>query len=163
MTNPISVQQAFAWFGLLLGALPPAALFTRLVLDVRTFRREDVWVLGMMFAINTISAVVGYFSGKMIGGIVRESEKLSWTKMLLVLPFIGIVWGILAGGAGGLVVFIIGAFFGAFIGAMVGAFAVPLFTIFHRSLKRGDKIERKHFLPLAFGTSLIISAFILGL
>jgi hypothetical protein len=163
MTNPMPVQQAFAWLGLLLGALPPAALFTRLVLDVRAFRREDVWVIGMMIAINMISAVVGFFSGKLIGGIVREAEKLSWTKMILLLPFVGIVWGILAGGAGGVVVFIIGAFFGAFLGALVGAFALPLFAIFHRSLKRGDKIERKHFLPLAFGTSLIISAFILGL
>jgi hypothetical protein len=161
MRHPLSHKQAFAYLGLLLGAFPPAAFFIRFLLNAR-FRSEDVWVLGMLLVVNLVSAVVGFFSGKLVGTIVRESEKLSWTKMILLLPFIGIVWGILAGGAGGLIIFLIGAFFGAFLGALVGSVALPLFSVFHRMLKRGDKIERNHFLPLAFGTSLVISAFILG-
>ena len=116
-----------------------------------------------MAVINLISAVVGYFSGKFIGKTVGELEKASWMKMLFVLPFIGIVWGILAGGAGGIIVFIVGALFGASLGAMVGSVALPIFTIFHRLLKKGDVIDGKLFFPIAFGITLIICAFILGL
>jgi hypothetical protein len=58
---------------------------------------------------------------------------------------------------------VIGAFFGAFLGAAVGSVALPTFTIFHRLLKKGDKLDSQHFLPLAFGVTLIICAFILGM
>jgi hypothetical protein len=163
MKNPLSTEQTFAYFGLILGSLPPAALFLRFLIDARNFRSDDAWILGVFVIVNLISAVVGYFSGKLIGKIVRETEKISWTKMLLLLPFIGIFWGFLAGGAGGVIIFIIGAVFGAILGAAVGSLALPVFTVFHRLLKKGDDIERKHFLPLAFGISLVISAFMLGL
>lgn len=163
MAHPISSEKAFAYFGILLGALPPAALFTRFMLDTRGFRGEDSWLLGVFAIVSVVSSVVGYFSGKLIAKIVRNLEKTSWTKMLLALPFVGILWGILSGGAGGAVIFIIGAVFGAILGGIVGSFALPVFTIFHRLLKKGDQIERKHFLPLAFGITFIISAFMLGL
>ncbi|CAN5419836.1 hypothetical protein BH10ACI1_BH10ACI1_35660 [soil metagenome] len=163
MTHPISSEKAFSHFGLLLGAIAPASLFIRFLLDSRGFRGEDLWVLGVLAIVNVVSAVVGFFSGKLISKIVINLENTSWTKMILALPFIGILWGILAGGAGGAIIFIIGAFFGAFLGALVGSFALPIFTIFHRLMKKGDQIERKHFLPLAFGITFIISAFMLGL
>jgi hypothetical protein len=163
MKYPLSHKEAFAYLGFLLGAFPPAAFFIRFFLTGRDVRREDVWVFGIFMIVNLISMAVGFFSGKLVGSIVCESERFSWTRMILILPFIGIMWGILAGGAGGVIVFIFGAFFGAFLGALVGCVALPLFSIFHRLLKRGDKIELKHFMPLAFGTSLVISAFILGL
>jgi hypothetical protein len=163
MKNPLSVEKTFAYFGLLLGAFPPAALFTRFFIDFRIFQSEDIWILGIAAIVTLISTVVGYFSGKFIGNIVIEAEKLSWSKMLTTLPFVGILWGIMAGGAGGIVIFGIGAFFGAMIGSLVGAAALPFFSIFHRLLKRGDQIESKYFLPLSIGTTAIIAAFILGL
>jgi hypothetical protein len=163
MKNPLSVEKTFAYFGLLLGAFPPAALFTRFFIDSRIFQSEDVWILGIAAIVTLISTVVGYFSGKFIGNIVIEAEKLSWSKMLTTLPFIGIIWGMMAGGAAGIIIFGVGAFFGAMVGSLVGSVALPFFSIFHRLLKRGDKIESKHFLPLAFGIAFIISAFFLGL
>ncbi len=163
MKNPLSIDKTFAHLGLLLGTFPPAALFTRLFIDARIFRGEDVWILGIVAIVILISALTGYFSGKFIGNVVFELEKLSWSKMLTTLPFVGILWGIMAGGAGGIIIFGIGAFFGALIGSLVGAAALPFFSIFHRLLKRGDKMENKHFLPLAFGIAFIISAFFLGL
>ena len=163
MKNPLSVEKTFARLGLLLGAFPPAALFTRFFIDSRIFQGEDVWILGVAAIVTLISTVVGYFSGKLIGNIVFELEKMSWSKMLTALPFIGIFWGIMAGGAGGIIIFGIGAFVGAVIGGLVGGAALPFFSIFHRLLKRGDKIESRHFLPLAFGVAFIISAFFLGL
>ena len=162
MVNPLSDRQAFAYFGLLLGIFPPAAIFFRFFTD-GNFRGDDFWFLGVVAVVNLISAVVGFFSGKFIGKVTGELEKTTWTKMLLALPFVGILWGILAGGAGGVVVFVIGAVFGGMFGAAVGGVALPAFTIFHRLLKKGNFVDRKHFLPLAFGITLIICAFILGL
>jgi hypothetical protein len=163
MKNPLTVDKTFARLGLLLGAFPPASLFTRFFIDSRIFQSEDVWILGVAAIVTLISTVVGYFSGKFIGNIVFELEKMSWSKMLTALPFVGIFWGIMAGGAGGIIIFGIGAFFGAVVGGLVGGAALPFFSIFHRLLKRADKIESKHFLPLAFGITFIISAFFLGL
>ena len=124
---------------------------------------ENFWQIGVFAIVNLIAAVVGYFSGKVVGKLVGELEKMSWTSMLLILPFLGLLWGILAGGAGGIIIFIVGAIFGAAIGGAVGAAALPAFTVFHRLLKKGDLIEGRQFLPIAFGVTFVICAFILGL
>lgn len=163
MSNPLSGEKTFSYFGLLLGTFTPAAIFTRVFIDTKTFETAEFWILGVAVLVNLISAIAGFFSGKFIANLVADLERVSWTRMILTLPFIGIFWGILAGGAGGLVVLIFGAFLGAALGAAVGSVALPLFVIFHRLLKRGDKIEGKQFLPLAFGVTFVISAFILGL
>lgn len=163
MKNPLSDEQTFAYFGLLLGTFPPLAMFIKFFSEKGVFRVEDFWIIGVVAVINLISAVVGYFSGKVIGKIVGKVETTSWTNMLLTLPFVGILWGILAGGAGGVIVFVVGAFFGAALGAAVGSVALPTFTLFHRLLKQGDQLDLRHFLPIAFGITFIISAFILGL
>ncbi len=163
MQNPLSTKQAYAWFGLLLGTFPPAAIFTRFLTNSGSLNNGDLWILGVIAIVNVISAVVGYFSGKLIGKIVGELEKNSWLAMFFALPFVGILWGILSGGAGGSIIFVIGAFFGALLGSAVGSVALPAFTLFHRLLKKGDMIDRKHFLPMAFGITFIICGFILGL
>jgi hypothetical protein len=162
MKNPMSDKQAFAYFGLLLGIFPPAAIFARFFMNAGNFRGEDFWILGVVAVVNLITAVVGYFSGKVVGKLVGELERLSWSKMLLVLPFIGFLWGALAGGAGGIIIFLIGAIAGAIFGATVGSLALPVFAIFHRLMKYGDKLEQNHFLPLSFGITFIVCAFILG-
>jgi len=163
MKRPLSAEKTFAYFGVMLGALPLAAICTRFLIDRQFFRLEDVWFLGVVFIVSLISATVGYFSGKSVGRAVSDLEKASWSKMILVSPFIGAAWGIAAGGAGGIIIFFVGAFFGAIVGGAVGAVALPVFTVFHRLLKRGDQIDAKHFLPLAFGTTLTILAFVVGL
>lgn len=163
MKNPLSIEQAFAYFGLLLGTFPPMAMFIRFFAEKGMFRGEDFWVVGILAIINLMTATVGYFSGRLIGKIVRDLENSSWSQMLLTLPFVGILWGIMAGGAGGIIIFVVGALFGAALGAAVGMVALPAFAVFHRSLKKGDQFDRKHFLPVGFGIVFIISAFILGL
>ncbi len=162
MKSPLSDEQVFAYFGLLLGIFPPVAIFARFFMNAGNFRGEDFWILGVVAVVNLISAVVGYFLGKVVGKTVGELEKLSWSKMLLILPLIGFLWGALAGGAGGIIIFFIGAIVGAMFGAAVGSLALPAFTIFHRLMKSGDRLELKHFLPLSFGITFIVCAFILG-
>ncbi len=162
MKSPLNTEKTYAYFGLLLGTFPPAAFFTKFAIDSRIALGEEAWIFGILFIVNLISAVVGYFSGKLIAKSVREVEKYSWWAMFLVLPFVGMFWGMMAGGAGGAIIFIFGAFFGAILGALVGGIALPTFTVFHRLLKRGDAIELQHFLPLAFGITFAICSFIIG-
>jgi hypothetical protein len=164
MKNPLSTETSIAYFGAMLGLFPPFAFFSRFIFE--RFRNisssEDFWIIPLLLFVNLVCVLAGYFSGKLIGRIVKDLEKTSWTTMLLALPFIGILWGIITGAAGGLFIFVIGAFFGALIAAAVGSFALPTFTIFHRLLKKGDKIEEKHFFPIALGVTGVITAFILG-
>lgn len=162
MRHPLDTKKVFAYFGLLLGTFAPASIFAKFIIESHQLRTDDLWILGVMLIMNLLSASVGCFSGKLIGQMVSEVEKYSWLKMLLLLPFIGIIWGIMAGGAGGVIVFLFGALVGAMFGALVGAVAVPLFAVFHRLLKTGEMIEMKHFLPVAFGVVLTICAYILG-
>ncbi len=163
LKNPLSVEIAVSYFGLLIGTITPTAFFTRFSIDAKIFHGEDLWILGIFALVNLITAIVGFVSGKQIGKLVAELEKQSWSTMMLALPFVGVFWGILTGGAGGVIVLVVGAFLGAVIGAVVGGIALPAFVLFHRLLKRGDFIDRKHFLPLAFGITFVISAFFLGL
>lgn len=124
---------------------------------------DETWIIFLLLVVNFVCALTGYYSGRLIGQIVSQIEKLNWTSMLLIAPFIGILWGVMTGAAGGVFIFVIGAFFGAAIASLVGAVALPAFTIFHRFLKKGDVIERDQFLPIAMGITLLISALILGL
>ena len=163
MRNPLSTEKAFAHYGLLLGVFPPAAIFIRYLIEVSPRNKVELWVIAMMSVSILLSAFVGHFSGKVIGSAVRSLEKRSWSAMILTMPFVGFLWGIFAGGAGGFAIFVIGAFFGAILGGVVGALALPAFVILHRLIKRGDVIDQRHFLPLAFGVTLTICSFILGL
>ncbi len=163
MKNPLSNEQAFSYFGFLLGLLPPAAIFAKFITESGGLQNnEDFWVIFLLVLVNITSAVVGFYSGKIIGKLVLALEHQTWHRMLLFLPFLGFLWGVISGGIGGVFLFIIGAVFGGMIGGVVGAVALPVFTIFHRLLKSGDKIESKLFMPLAFGIVLIISTLILG-
>ena len=163
MRNPLNSEKAFAHYGLMLGTLPPFAIFIRYLVEVSPRNSVEPWVIMLMTASILLSTVVGRFSGQVIGSAVRSLEKRSWSSMILIMPFLGFFWGIIAGGAGGFPIFIIGAFFGAILGGMVGALALPAFVVLHRALKRGDVIDQRHFLPLAFGVTITICSFILGL
>lgn len=156
--QPLTTEEAYSQLGLLIGVFLPAAIFTM------ALRRTPMsWFLLMPIAANIISSIVGYHSGKIIGGMVKSLEKKSWSKMLLILPFVGILWAIMAGGAGGFTFFGVGAIFGAIIASFFAVPAILAFTVLHRFLKRGEIIERSQFLPVAFGVTFVLTAFIVGL
>lgn len=165
MRNPISTEKAVAYFGAMLGLFPPFAIFSRFVFEhfKNVNGSDDFWIIPLLLFVNLVCTFVGYLSGKLVGKIVVELEKSSWTKMLLAMPFVGILWGIITGASGGIFIFVVGAFFGAFIAAAVGGAALPVYTVFHRLMKKGNSIEEKHFFPIALGIACIITAFILGL
>lgn len=164
MKNPLATEKAMAYFGAMLGLFPPFAMFSRFVFE--NFKNpnnsDDFWMIPLLLFVNLVCTIVGYFSGKLVGKIVVELEKYSWTAMLLAMPFIGVLWGVITGAAGGIFIFVIGAVFGAIVAAIVGSAALPVFTVLHRLMKKGDFIEEKHFFPIALGISCIITALILG-
>lgn len=162
MRKPLDSPKAFSYFGLMLGTLPPATLFSRWLIETNAISRGEFWVIGVMAVVVLLSGMVGYFSGKVVGKGVRHLEKGSWSAMMLTLPFMGLLWGMVSGAAGGIIIFVIGAFFGAALGGLVGAAALPAFGLLHRLMKRGEMIEQKHFVPLALGVTLTICSFILG-
>lgn len=163
MENPVSIGKVFSYFGLMLGLFPPAAIFTRFFMESGNFHAEDSWIIGVLLVVNLLTAVTGFLSGKFIAKMIATIETYSWFAMLLLVPFIGIFWGVMAGGAGGIVILIFGAIFGALVGALVGGVALPIFTIFHRLMKKGDSMELKYFLPVSLGITFSICSFILGM
>ena len=163
MVRPMESKEVFAWFGFLLGTLPPAVILFKLTW---LFEPGDAGIhpviLVLMVLLNITTAVTGFFSGKVTAILVRKLEKSTPSRIALLAPLTGFAWGAACGFAGGIFMFIAGAYVGAVIGGFVGAVALPLFVLFHLLLKRGDLIDRRHFLPAAFGITLTICALVLG-
>ena len=158
MLRPMDVKQVLSGFGLLLGTLPPAAILAKMFMLSPGGARLP-WIIPILIVLlNVTTAAVGYFSGKVAAILVEKVERASLSRIALLTPLIGFGWGAVCGAAGGVFMLIIGAFFGAFIGGFVGAVALPIFVFFHLLLKRGNLIDRRHFLPVAFGITLTICA-----
>lgn len=161
MRTPLTSEQAFAYLGLLLGTFPPMTILLGILSSMGSTARNNPILIALFIGVNALSAFIGFQAGKVIAGMARSLESRSWTYMLLTSPLLGVFWGLMAGAGGGLVVFGIGAFLGAALGAAVGAVTLPAFMILHRTMKRGDLIDLKHFLPIAFGITYIVCALIL--
>lgn len=157
MHHPMSLEQVFSYFGLILGIFPPAAFFIRFWIETQN---AEPWIFGLFAIVNLLAAVIGYFSGKVVAKIMQTLEKMSWPAMIALLPVAGLVWGTVTGAGAGVVVLGIGALFGGVIGGLVGAAALPAFAIPHRLVKKGEFIERSQFLAYATGVTMIICAII---
>lgn len=162
MSAPIPMETAYSRFGLLLGLFPTTAIFFQVFGDIGVLGNSPIFLFLFLMAIAG-TAAAGFFTGKLAARAARKAFDQRLTVSLSVIPLIGLVWGLVSGALGGTFIFGIGAFFGLIVGAVIGAAVVPVFAILHQLIRRGDLIEQKHFLPIAFGLSLAVSAFILGL
>ncbi|MBA3322979.1 MAG: hypothetical protein H0T45_16260 [Pyrinomonadaceae bacterium] len=165
MSRPLSTPQAFARLGLLLGLLPPAAIFFRLFLypsGLKPFGGGDSWWFPFCLFMNVICCIVGRAMGAKFGKAIEQIEPTSWSVLLLLAAAIGSAWGALTGGAGGALFFGVGAIFGMLCAAPVGTLAFIFFTPLHRLLARGGMIDARHFWPLACGVTMTITALILS-
>jgi hypothetical protein len=168
MRHTVSTEKAYALFGLLLGAFPPAAVFARLFgygLGGGLMNMDAAGgVLCFLCAVmNVICCLMGYVMGSAFSRSALELEYKSWIRMFLLMPLLGAGWGAVSGAAGGFFFFGIGAFFGAAVGIPVGFLGFLMLSILHRMLERGGMIETRHFLPIACGITAIVTSFILGL
>lgn len=163
MSRPVDTQKAFSFFGFLIGSLPPASIALKIVFESSSIRPSVAVFLGLWLLASITTGVVGFQLGKYIPPILSGTNRLSFPNRLACISFIGLVWGAASGAAGGLFLLVIGALFAAAFGAVVGAVTVPVFVFLHQVVRRGDLIELKHFLPIAFAIVLSVCAFILGL
>ena len=163
MRRPVSIQSAYAIFGLLLGALPAAAIFYRLFgVELSRPHFQLNWFL-ILLAMNTACCLAGRFVASQLSFIADSVRRDSWLLMLMMPLVLGIIWGIGAGALGGFIFFGIGSIFGAFLAMPVGLLGFALFMPLHRLLARDGMIEAGHLWPLACGVAMTITALILGL
>lgn len=168
MRSPVSTERAYALFGLLLGAIPPAAVFVRLFdYGLGGGLMNLHWDGGVLFVLcafmNIVCCLVGYAMGSAICRSALNLEHKSWIRMFLLIPLLGAGWGAVAGVAGGFFFFGIGGVFGFAIAVPIGFVGFLMFSILHRMLERGGMIETRHFLPIACGITAILTSLILGL
>jgi hypothetical protein len=124
---------------------------------------DELWIPALLLLVNAGSAVTGFLTGKMVGRAMSKINRIHPVHRVFALVAVGLLWGMAAGAGGGVFIFLVGAIAGAVIGGLVGAVALPVFAILHNLLRRGDAIDKRHLLPLAFGVTLTICAFIFGL
>lgn len=164
MRRPLAPQDAYGQLGLLLGIIPPAAIFYSMFNLIRPSEfGTSLGFIALFVLMNVICALVGRGMGRGLGKSAFKIERFSWSAMLLTMPFVGLTWGLVTGFLGGLIFFGLGAIGGVMIAAPVGAIAFTVFAILHRLLERGSLIDSRHFLPLAYGISIAMAAFFLGL
>ena len=161
MTRPIDSRHAFGYFGLMIGSLPPLAI----VLNFLSSKGyESTGLLLLIAAAGVVAGIIGFQLGqRFVPGALRYISSFRASGRLHLWIILGLAWGALSGAAGGLVIVLIGSIPGAIVGSMVGAIAVPVMVALHSSVRVGDFIETKHFLPIAFGITLSVCAFLLGL
>jgi len=163
MRRPIATREAFDIFGLLLGAIVPAAIFYRMFnygFHVNGSGFEEFWFPVLLWAMNVVCCLMGWKMGAVFGGRIDNYERASWHRMCVRSAGAGALWGLTTGAVGGVLFFGFGSLFGALIALPVGMFGFALFTPLHRLMARGGMIDARHFWPLACGVVLTITALI---
>ena len=161
MSCPIDSRKAFAYFGFMVGLMPPFALLLKIVSETAASRVPVVF-LALLAIAGTATGVVGYATGRLVPAAVSAVSAFGLPNRIAFLSLIGLGWGAVSGAVGGLFLFFIGALFGGVAGGVVGAVSLPVLVGLHSLLRSGDFIELKHFLPIAFAITLSLCAFILG-
>jgi hypothetical protein len=170
MRRPLTTERAYRYFGLLLGALPPAAIMLR-ILAAEVSRRsplyESDWQLiyATLFfglVINLTCALVGQVRGAKVARRIERAERGTWAKTLLAALLSGVAWAVVTGGFGGAMFVLIGAVFGVVCALPVALVGFPVFTVCHRLLARGGMIDARHFWPVACGVAALLAALILS-
>ncbi len=156
----LDFKKTYAYLGMMLGVFPPASFFALFVVESNA--PSEIWLVALLMGVNTVTALVGYFFGKVVGSLLYDRDNRSLTFYAFFLPFLGFLWGAITGAVGGVFLFIVGAFFGAMIGGAVGILALPAFYAMHRILKHGEYLELRYFLPVSTGIVYSICAFILS-
>jgi hypothetical protein len=159
--RPIPTQRAYALFGMLLGTIPPAAIFYRLFAS--GFEASEA-ALTLLTCLPMLIAccLMGKHMGARLGQTIDDIERESWNAMIIQSLKAGFVWAAATGATGGVLYFLIGALFGVICALPVGLLGFTLFTLLHRVVARGGMIDARHFWPLASGVVLIIAALILS-
>jgi hypothetical protein len=160
MRRPVTTEQAFARFGLLLGTLPPVAIFYRIFGG--WIAQGALGMLVLVLLMLFVCAFLGRFMAKRLGGEIVERERRSWPSMLLGVLGYAFVWAAVTGTAGGAIYFGIGCIFGFACALPCALVAFSVFVPLHRLLARGGMIDARQLNPLAWGINMAIATLILS-
>ena len=164
MRRPLTTERAYEYFGLLLGALPPAAIFYRLSNYVTEAEPSAMMYFIFLFSLmNVACCLAGWRMGVRAGRRMERVASASRIDRCCNLLAAAIIWGACTGSLGGLLFFGVGSFIGTLVALPVALVAFILFALLHRFLARGGMIDARHFWPVACGITLVISALILNL
>lgn len=163
MSFPLDSKKVFAYFGFMIGVMPPFALVFKIIIETIPVERIPVLFIILLAAAGIATGLAGYATGRLVPSAVNATAKFALPNRIALLSLVGLAWGAVSGAIGGLFLFFIGAIFAGIAGGVVGAFTVPVLACFHSALRSGDFIEFKHFLPIAFGITLSLCALVLGL
>lgn len=159
---PASVRDhetAFSMLGFTLGILPAAAVLYRFFED----SAASSWVFLLTIPAIGITAATGLITGRFIGRVVLALDHVSALLVALLMPLIGLWWGLVSGVAGGSVFFLFGALPGGLAGAGAGSLALMLFYPLFHLIGARVITDRRRLFPLTLGLSGAIAAAILGL
>jgi hypothetical protein len=162
MVQPVSSRGSFAVFGGMIGSMPLAAVAFNILASGSVGDADLIWVT-ILFVAAGLTGAVGFLSGGRVSTVLRNVERMRFPNRIAMRSLVGLMWGGISGAAGGLMFFVVGAFFGAVVGGLIGAIAVPIFAQLHQTVRYGDVVEAKHLIPIAMGITLSLCAFILGL
>lgn len=157
--TPLDREAVFSNFGLMLGIFPPATFF--LTFLFYSAPRANPLAVILVILANTGTALAGRKFGKVVARMVNYADQQPLGANLMLTVLIGALWGMVAGGFGGLFLFLVGSIFGAIIGGAVGAVALPAFLIPYKVVQQDGSVGLSHFLPMSVGVTTIICAFIL--
>lgn len=159
LARRLDLSTSLRFFGIAIGTVPTAAILFRLfVLD----SSPNPAVLLLAVLATLVTGLVGYLTAGVTAATLERVLSTSFLRSLLLVPIIGLAWGIISGAAGGLFLFVLGALVGGVIGGMVAGTALPLFVgLFNLTAEEGE-ISVKRFLPIAAGISGSVAALFLG-
>jgi len=165
--NPVTTEDAYAWFGTFLGLFPPFAIFIRVFGRGVTLERlfdDDTfpWLL-LLLAMNAVCCYVGRRFGRVLGRALGNPRAHGWLRHVFVSILLGVAWACVTGAAGGAPFFGIGAVFGGAFAVPVGLATFPVFAALHRVQSHGGMIDEHDLWPIAFGIPLATAALILSL
>ena len=163
MTSPIDSKKAFSHFGFMIGIMPPATVAIRAMEGASPGESFAVVFIVLLLLASVATGIAGFFVGKSVPAAIDSVRSFRLPNRLAMFAVIGMVWGAGAGAVGGFFLLVVGSIFAGLAGAIVGAFTVPLMAIAYEALRLGDRMEMKHFLPVAFGITLSVCALIIGL
>jgi hypothetical protein len=170
ISNPLTTEEAYAWFGTFLGLFPPFAIFARILSPALGDGASGnspmagaalFWAL-LFLVMNAVCCLVGRKFGAFMGRKLNDPRARSWPVFIFLTLLIAVAWGVVTGAAGGAVGFVIGAVVGVICAVPVALAAFPVFALLHRLLSHGGMIEEQDLWPLAFGVPLTIAALILS-
>lgn len=162
LVRPTESKRVFAYFGFMISVMPATTIAVRVASFGDSMDPSQLLFVILILGAALLSGTVGYATGKCIPAIIESVGSFRVPNRLAMYSLVGFIWGAIAGSTGGLLLFVLGSIVAGLLGAVVGAITVPILVLAFEGLRRGDSIELKLFLPIAFGITLSVCAFMLG-